>query len=275
MPSIRPTFSLLASLALAGSGLACGTSADDDDSGSRVDDDDTSDASDLFAVQGLWLQPDGAPIEGIAVSVSTEFCIADITDAGGGFRVEDVSPGPKRLITYGSTAGFRWPSVVFAFEAADDGADFSFAGALHLPALDEGVPVHLDALAPQTVVLATGLQLTFEPASIDLAPLAAPLLRSGSLPPEDANFFADLPPGAIQVFGVEPILTTFDPPAGVTVDVADAAPGQRLGLWSIAYDTGIFVQEGTLVVDDGGVARTDSGGLSHLGWHAIAPLELP
>jgi len=262
----------LLGLALALGG--CGASADDDDTGGAavLDDDDTTPPADLFAVEGLWQQPDGGAVEGIAVTVSTEFCVGDITDEAGTFRVEDVSPGPKRLITYGSTAEYRWPSVAFAFDAPDGGADFSFGAPLVLPSLDAGVPI--DPEAGGSVELAAGPQFSFEAAALDLAPLTDPLLRSGALDPGDAAYFSDLPAGALAVFAVEPILSSFDPPATLTLPVEDAADGDLLGVWSIDYDTGLFVQEGTLLVQ-GGVAITEAGGISNLGWHAVAPLEAP
>jgi len=271
LSSSSPRSLLLVALALAAG--ACAVADDDDDSGASGDDDDAGLPADLFAVEGLWLQPDGGAVEGIAVTVSTEFCIADITDDAGIFRVVDVSPGPKRLITYGSTAEYRWPSVAFAFDAPDDGADFTFPAPLLLPPLDAGVPVDPDSTAAQTIVLAAGAELSFEAGALDLAPLTDPLLRSGALDPADAAFFSDLPDGTVAVFAVEPILSRFAPAAGMTVAIDGAAEGDRLGLWSIDYDSGLFIQEGTLVVGDDGTATTDSGGISNLGWHAIAPLE--
>ena len=271
MSSVPPHSAFLLSLALAFGG--CGAPADDDDSGAApLDDDDTTPPADLFAVEGLWQQPDGGAVEGIAVTVSTEFCIADITDEAGAFRVEDVSPGPKRLITYGSTAEYRWPSVSFAFDAPDDGADFSFGSSLVLPPLDAGVPV--DPKAGGSVVLAAGPELAFEAGALELAPLTDPLLRSGALDPGDAGWFSDLPAGALVVFAVEPILSTFDPPATLTLPIEGADDGDLLGVWSIDYDAGLFVQEGTLLAQ-GGVATTDTGGISNLGWHVVAPLEVP
>ncbi len=268
-----PTTSLRLLLLLAFAALptACVPEVADDDDSSAANDDD--DALDLFAVEGTWLQPDGGAVTGIAVTVSTEFCIADITDDAGGFRVEDVSPGPKRLITYGSTAEYRWPSVAFAFVAPDDGADFGFAGAMVLPPLDAGVPVDLDATEAQSIVLGSGAELSIEPGALTLAPLTDPVLRSGVLDPADAAFFADLPVATLAVFAVEPILSRFAPAAQLAVPLDGVAAGDSLGLWSIDYESGLFVREGTLLQGDDGVARTVDGGITNLGWHAVTPLE--
>lgn len=261
---------LLHLLALAALLAACPKGPDDDDSAAVADD---GDAQGLFAVEGTWLQPDGGSVTDMAVTVSTEFCIADVTDEAGAFRVEDVSPGPKRLITYGSTSEYRWPSVAFAFEAPDDGADYAFSGAMVLPPLDAGVPVDPDATEAQSIVLGTGAELTIEPGALTLAPLTDPILRSGSLPPADAVFFPDLASDAHAVFAVEPILSRFAPAAQLAIPLAGVTPGEALGLWSIEYESGLFVQEGTLVQGDDGVARSVEGGITNLGWHAIAPLE--
>jgi hypothetical protein len=85
---------LAAFVALTALASGCGPGDDNDRGlGPAGDDDDVTDL--LFAVAGTWLQPDGTPVDGIAVTVSTESCIAE----DGSFRVERVSPGAKRLIT--------------------------------------------------------------------------------------------------------------------------------------------------------------------------------
>lgn len=265
--------SLFARFLLVLAALAVGCVPDPGDPAPTSNDDDSTSVSELFAVAGQWVQPDGEPVEGISVTVSTEACIADVTDSAGVFRVLDVSPGPKRLITYGSTAEYRWPSVAFAFEAPDDGDDFSFSAAMTLPTLDVGVSVDMEATDTQTVGLGVGAELSFNAGALQLAPLADPLLRSGSIPPASATWFSDLPQDTLAVFAAEPILSRFEPAAHLRLPVEGTGAGDRLALWSIDYATGLFVQEATLLVDDEGVASTDSGGLVNLGWHALAPVE--
>lgn len=97
-------------------------------------------------------------------TVSTEYCIPDRTDADGSFSVEEVTPGPKRLITYGETAmSGLVASVAFSFDAdqtpnfVPEGLDLVDLFVLHpiLSTLDPPAPLSFPSdtgLAPETRV---------------------------------------------------------------------------------------------------------------------------
>ena len=132
--------------------------------------DDSAEASDTgvdearFAVGGRIADLGGEPVVDVFVTVSTEFCIPDRTDDDGAVEVTKVSPGAKRLSTYGETAvDGLFASVVFAFDADETTV---FADPVLAPALTEVHPVDPNAAEEQVIESIDGLSLTVPAGSL-------------------------------------------------------------------------------------------------------------
>jgi len=87
-----------------------------------------------------------------------------------------------------------------------------------------------------------------------------------------------LPPGLLQhTFDITiqaPGISTFATPASMTFpNVFNAPPGTKLNFLSFDHTTGRLVIDGTATVSEDGLSvRTDSGtGVTHPGWHGLAP----
>src|SRR6266511_1517716 len=71
-----------------------------------------------------------------------------------------------------------------------------------------------------------------------------------------------------------PVVGTFSTPAPMTFpNVFNAPPGTKLNFLSFDHTTGRLVIEGTATVSEDGLSvRTDPGtGITHPGWHGLAP----
>src|SRR5262245_64012000 len=91
-----------------------------------------------------------------------------------------------------------------------------------------------------------------------------------------------LPPGVLQhTFDITvqaPGIETFSTPAPMTFpNMFNAPPGSQLNFLSFDHTTGRLVIEGTATVSaDGATVRTDPGtGITHPGWHGLAPPGSP
>lgn len=222
-----------------------------------------------FAVSGTVLDLDGNPAVDLFVTVSTDYCIPDRTDADGRFTVTRVTPGPKRLITYGETASNgRFASLVFAFTAD---AEFTFPSPVIAPRFDVGWPVDPEAAEDQSITTPDGLVLTIPAGSLTLAPFAPAEIYAARVPVGQAPDFVPEGVDLFDLFALGPIQSTFDPPAPVTFPPGDRVPGTRVDFYSLDYDTGKLAIVATGTVNDEGAPTTDPGqGLTELTWVGVA-----
>lgn len=235
---------------------------------------DTSpNAAPAFTVGGVITELDGEPVTDVFVTVSTEFCIPDRTDAGGAFEIREVVAGPKRLITYGETASSSLvASVSFAFEAE---AAHVFRTPIQLPRLQETWPLDEEADDEQVITTDEGLTLTIPVGALKLAPFAPSELQVARVPLEAAPGFVPQGTELVDLFVLHPILSTLDPPAAVSFPSdTGLAVGTRVGFHALDYELGqlVSVAEGT--VGEDGRPRTDHGqGIPELTWIGLSVLE--
>ncbi len=226
--------------------------------------------ADRFTVSGEVLDLEGAPVVDVFVTVSTEYCIPDRTDGAGGFTVDQVDAGDKRLITYGETASNGlFASVVFAFEAD---AAISFADPVLAPSLNETWPVDPEAAEDQVVTTSDGLELTIPAGSLTLAPFAPEELQVARVPTGQVPPF--IPDGVelLDLFVLHPIQSTFDPPASVAFpgDLG-LSEGTPVAFHALNYDTGELEPVASGAVDaDGRPVTADGDGLRELTWVGVS-----
>jgi len=262
-----PSYFAIAASLLAGGLLACG-----DGRAPPAGDATGGDAAGLatFSVVGTVEDLSGEAIVDMFVTVSTEYCIPDRTDSAGAFEVQKVSPGSKRLVTYGETSeGGLIASVAVAFES--DG-DHALSEPLVLPRLTETWPLEEGAAAEQVVTTSHGLILTVPAGALRLAPFAPAELQVARVPAGKAPPF--IPDGVVLVdlFALHPILSTLDPPAAVSFPPDTGLPaGTPVIFHALDYETGWLAPAATGVVDAGGRAVTGEGqGLSELTWLGLS-----
>jgi len=223
-----------------------------------------------FTVLGSVLDLDGAPVVDMFVTVSTEFCIPDRTDAAGAFSVGQVTVGPKRFISYGETAaGGQVASLVFAFEA-DDG--FSFPAPIRDPVFQETWPIDPQAATAELVSSGAGLELSIPAGSLELAPFAPAEVQIARVPLEQAPPMVPAGVTLIDLFALGPIRSTFDPPAAVVFPSQSALPaGTAVAFYQLDYDTGQMKPVAGGIVDVQGRPETSPGqGLGELTWVGVA-----
>ena len=233
-------------------------------------DSDTSLPSDRFSVSGTVLDLDLQPIEDVFVTVSTEYCIPGRTTEAGHFEVSEVSPGDKRLITYGETASNGlFASLVFAFEADDT---MTLTEPVLTPKLSELHPLDPDSPEDQVIETEDGLTLTLGAGSLTLAPFAPAEVQVARVPVEQAPAFTPEGVTLLDLFVLHPILSTLDPPAPVSFPAdSGLAPGERVIFHSLDYDLGQLVPVATGTVDAEGRPTTSDGeGLLELTWVGIS-----
>ena len=228
-------------------------------------------SADEGTVSGIVLDAEGAPVVGLVVTVSGEFCIPDETDAAGAFTVTGVGAGPRRLVTYGETADAgRVASLAFAFAA---GGEVVFDEPIHDPFLVEAG--ELDGAAP--LVTPGGLEWTVEPGAFDPPPFGDATLWEARLDPALAPPFVPDGVRLLDLFALEPAGGAFDPPAAVRFPpVEGAAPGDAVRFYVLDLDAGTLVEAAEGRVDEAGRPATspaDGGGISTLGWLAVAAEE--
>ena len=237
---------------------------------------DSAEASDMgadearFAVGGRIADLGDEPVVDVFVTVSTEFCTPDRTDDDGAFEVAEVSPGAKRLITYGETAANGlFASVVFAFEADETTV---FADPVLAPALTEIHPVDPDATEEQVLESTDGLSLTIPVGSLTVAAFAPDEVQVARVPVERAPPFVPEEVVILDLFVLHPIRSTFDPPAPVAFPAdTHLAPGTAVLFHSLDYETGELIPVAAGTVDADGRPVTDEGqGLVELTWIALS-----
>ncbi len=248
---------------------ACRPGAVGDDSGGHAVDS----ADRTFSVSGAVEDVDGSAVPDLYVTASDAFCTPDRTDEAGGFTIGNVAGGEKRLITYGDTApGGPWASVVLPLDLAGDTV---MPAPVLAPSLTESWPVDPDATEEQTIVTADGLVLSIAPASLHLAPFADPEVRVRRVPVAQSPAF--VPDGAtlVDLFVLDRILSTFDPPAAVAFP-ADTGldPGTAVTFYALDYDTGWLVPVAAGAVDaDGRPTSAEGEGIPELTWIAVSVEE--
>jgi hypothetical protein len=229
-----------------------------------------TDEESAFSVSGVITDLDGGPVVDVFVTVSTEFCIPDRTDAQGAFEVQEVMAGPKRLVTYGETATSGLvASVSFGFDA--DTAHV-FDPPIKLPRLEETWPVDEDAADAQVITTSEGLTLTIPVGALALAPFAPSELQVARVPVADAPGFVPVGIELVDLFVLHPILSTLDPPASVSFPSDNGlATGTRVRFHALDYELGQLVAVASGEVDEDGRPTTDDGqGISELTWVGLS-----
>ncbi len=261
-------------------------------------------ADDVF----LW------PIAGVKVFIVGLESQAVLTDAAGNFRFDSVPAGDVKLAIDGRTAtnapsGFYFPEMVMDLNL-DAGRANTAMGAMgafeqrvanrdrqeiYLPRLrtsllhdvsnTQSTLIGVDAesapnLTPQQRAM---LSIEVQPGSLlDQYgnPLTTGQIGISTVPPELVRDM--LPAGLLQhTFDITvqaPGITNFSTPAPMTFpNTFGAAPGSQLNFLSFDHTTGRLVIEGTATVSaDGLSVSTDPGtGITHPGWHGLAPPGSP
>jgi len=233
---------------------------------------DDSDQPEGFSVSGAVVDLDGEPVENLFVTVSTEFCIPDRTDPEGSFTVASVSPGPKRLITYGETVeGGTYASVVFPFEAE---AAVELASPVLAPVMAL-VPFDPEVVGLQSIHTADGLRLDVEPTSITFAPFADPVVLAARVPVADAPPFVPDGLNLVDLFVLHPIQSTIAPSASIAFPAdTGLSPGTAVNFHTLDYETGLLTLAASGSVNADGVPESAPGqGISELTWVALSVAE--
>jgi len=231
---------------------------------------DTSAGAARFEVSGQVVDLVGDPVVDVFVTVSTEFCIPDRTDAQGGFTVGEVDPGDKRLITYGETAAnglFASVAVAFSADVAT-----TFDQPIPAPALEERWPIDPGAATEQQVTTSHGLDLSIPAGSLTVAAFAPDEVQVARVPVAQAPPFVPDGVTLVDLFALHPIQSTFDPPAPVAFPGDTGLfPGTAITFHSLDYELGLLVPVATGTVDADGRPVTDAGeGLPELTWVGIS-----
>ena len=226
-----------------------------------------------FPVAGVITELTGAPIVDVFVTVSTEFCIPDRTGEQGGFEVQEVVAGPKRLVTYGETATTGLvASVSFSFEAD---AAHTFDAPIKVPRLEETWPLDEDATDEQSITTNEGLTITIPVGALQIAPFAPSELQVARVPVGDAPAFVPDGVELVDLFVLHPILSTLDPPAPVSFPSdTGLTAGTRVRFHALDYELGELVVVASGFVEESGRPRTDDGqGIPELTWVGLSVEE--
>ena len=253
------------------------------------------------------------PIAGVTVSILGT-SLRTITDAFGRYSFSSVPSGDVKLSLDGRTAtnapaGFYFPEMVMDMTlrpgiantvmGSMGTADEQAAGATNLgsylprvkSAILQPVSMSTDTMIRLDAGSSTGLtplqasMLTIDVPADSLIGPDGKKMSSGKVgisivPPEIVKDM--LPAGLMQhTFDITvqaPGITNFSTPAPMTFpNVFNAAPGTQLNFLSFDHTTGKLVIEGTATVSaDGLSVKTDPGhGITHPGWHGLAPPGSP
>ena len=238
------------------------------------------------------------PISGVQVFLLGLEDDIVFTDEDGWFTFDTVPTGNVKLMINGTTAssppdGFYFPEMVMDINVEVGIENFAMAGMpqMYLPRLPTEI-LHDVAVDGTTMIVADEVSapdlspeqrrfLAVEIQPNSLISASGEELDSGqvgisTVPPELVRDM--LPPGVLQhTFDITvqaPGITNFSTPAPMTFpNVFDAPPGTKLNFLSFDHTTGRLVIEGTgTVSDDGLYVSTDAGtGITHPGWHGLAP----
>jgi hypothetical protein len=254
------------------------------------------------------------PLAGVKVYILGMENQAVLTDAQGNFHFDSVPAGDVKLAIEGTTAtnapaGLYFPEMVMDLnlqagqantpmgsmgtpeeEAANQGRPEVYLPRIQTSVLHDvsgTAPVHI-ALDPTaapdlTPQQQSQLQLTVQPGSaigMDGKPMTDFQMGVSTVPP--ALVREMLPAGVMQhTFDITiqaPGVATFTTPATITFpNVFNAAPGTQMNFLSFDHTTGRLEIDGTATVSaDGLSVTTDPGnGITHPGWHGLAPMGSP
>lgn len=230
----------------------------------------TDTAGGAWTISGSVADLDGTPVPELYVTASDTFCVPDTTDEAGAFEVGNVDAGEKRLITYGNTApGGPWGSIVLPIDVS---SDLAVDRPVLAPSLSEAILLDASAEEAQVIETADGLSLTIAAGSLALAPFADAELRVRRVPVAQAPAFVPEGVALIDLFVLDPILSTLEPPAGVSFPPdLGLAEGQAVVVHALDYATGWLVPVATGVVDASGRATSAEGkGIPELTWIALS-----
>jgi hypothetical protein len=237
------------------------------------------------------------PIAGVELYLLGRESDVYVTDETGRFQFDAVPAGDVKVVINGRTAiapaGFYFPEMVMDAQMEPGVANCLMMGTpdVYLPRLSTAILKNIN-VSTNTRIVAEALgapqltpdqrsRLTIEiaPNSLiasDGTPLSSGQVGISTVPPELVRDM--LPPGVLQhTFDITvqaPDIATFSMPASMTFpNVFNAAPGTKMNFLSFDHTTGRLVIEGTATVSaDGLSVRTDPGtGITHPGWHGLAP----
>ncbi|MCA9048638.1 MAG: phosphatase PAP2 family protein, partial [Planctomycetaceae bacterium] len=250
------------------------------------------------------------PIAGVTVYILGLENASVTTDAQGRFAFDAVPAGNVKLAVDGRTAvnapdGVFFPEMVMDLQIRPGTANTVMAAmeadsvraaqkpepGVYLPRLQQSIlktvsnsaltVVGVDGTSAPNLTPSQRTQLTLEiqPGSLigaDGQPLTTGQVGVSTVPPELVRDM--LPAGLLQhTFDITiqaPDAATFATPATLTMpNVFNAAPGTKLNFLSFDHTTGRLVIDGTGTVSaDGLTVTTDPDtGVTHPGWHGLAP----
>jgi hypothetical protein len=254
------------------------------------------------------------PIAGVKVFILGMEDQGVVTDAQGNFQINSVPAGDVKLSIEGTTAsnppaGYYFPDMVMdltikagqantvmgSMGSADEQVANSTWPAVYLPRIQKSIlhdvtgtepmQIGLDSDAAQTLTADQQKQLSITVqagSAVDANgnPMTDFQMGVSTVPPALVRDM--LPVGVmqhtfditIQALGV----ATFTTPAAITFpNVFNAAPGTKMNFLSFDHTTGRLEIDGTATVSaDGKSVVSDPGnGITHPGWHGLAPAGSP
>src|SRR5262245_17590529 len=242
------------------------------------------------------------PIAGVKVYLLGRENEVVRTSANGRFHFDAVPVGDVKVVIDGTTAtnspaGMYFPEMVIDAQMVLGKDNFTMTNGteVYLPRMPKSILQTVNAattnLIKATPEGAQGLsafqrnQLTIEVPSNSLVRADGQRVTTGmiGISTVPAELVRDmLPPGVLQhTFDITvqaPGIAKFSTPAPMTFpNVFNAPPGLQLNFLSFDHTTGRLVIEGTATVSaDGATVRTDPGtGITHPGWHGLAPPGSP
>lgn len=246
------------------------------------------------AISGVVQDNSNNPIPGVTMRLlqlhlgssnnqPVEVATPTVTDANGQFKLAPAPVGFFKLMVDGATAtetGKRYPALEYDIVTVA-GQDNGVGMPIYLPVLDQDAKLCVDATTGGTLKMASspGFSLT-------LAPGAATFpggSKSGcvSVTPVNPDKVPMVPGFGQQpryVVTVQPIGTTFNPPAALTIPNMDGlAPHAKTEMYSYDHDLAAFVAIGSGTVSaDGSVIASDPGiGVIKAGWQCAGDPNIP
>ncbi len=236
-------------------------------------------------ITGAVLDNGGAPIPGVTMrlflanqgnlnNLPQQIGTPVITDAQGQFLIPLSASGFFKLMADGSTAtgSSSYPTLEYDIVPVP-GQSNNVGTPIYLPALDTVNKLCVDETHGGTLTLpqSPGFALTVQPGAATFPGGA----RQGciSVTPVHGDK-VPMPPGFGQqprfIVTIQPVGTTFNPPAAITLPNADGLPPNAVTeMYSYDHDLSMFVAIGTGTVSDDGsvIVSNPGGGVLKAGWH--------